>query len=116
MVWPTRTRYASMLMAALLLLVLSLALGACSRYANSQAAPAGQTTQNSQGQQSVSQPTTVQQSAPSSTQSPVQSNSGGNTSQIQNTDQQIQKVLQSLDGAQNDVTTSSSVQENNPQP
>jgi hypothetical protein len=106
MLWSTRTHHASMWMAALLLVVLALSLGACSSVA------ANQTTPVSQAQQPVSQPTTVQQSAPSS----AQTTTSSSANQVQSTDQQVQQTLQSLDTAQNDVTTSSSVQENDQQP
>jgi ABC-type glycerol-3-phosphate transport system substrate-binding protein len=102
MLWSTRTRHATMWMTALLLVVLALSLGACSRAAANQATPVSQ----------AQQPTTVQQSAPSSTQTTTNSS----TNQVQSTDQQVQQTLQSLDTAQNDVTTSSSVQENAAQP
>ncbi len=112
MLWSTRTRHASMWMAALLLLVLALSLGACSSATANQATPVVQTTPASQAQQPVLQPTTVQQSAPSST----QTNTSSSVNQVQSTDQQVQQTLQSLDTAQNNVTTSSSVQENDQQP
>ena len=112
MIWPVRIHHINMWMLALVLLTLSLSLAACSRDTTNQAAPVVQTTQAPLSQQSVSQSTPAQQ--PSS-QPPAQTGTGS-TTQLQNADQQIQKTLQSLDNAQNDVDTSSSVQENDPQP
>jgi cytoskeletal protein RodZ len=125
MIWPVRIRHVSMGMMALVLLTLALSLGACSRNVANQAAPTVETTQKPQAQQSVSQSTAGQQSTPisqstagqqsTSSQPPAQS-STSNVTQVQSTDQQIQKTLHSLDNAQNDVNTSSSIQENDQQP
>src|SRR5450432_324511 len=115
MLWPVHIRRVSVWMVALALLMLALSLSACARNVANQAAPVVQTTEATQPQQAVPSSTTVPQSVLSTSQSPTQSNTS-TTTQLQNTDQQIQKTLQSLDNAQNDVNTSSSVQENEQQP
>ena len=118
MTWSIHTRRLSMWTVALALLMLTIALAGCSSNIANQGTPVVQTTGGTQLQQAAPASTTAPQSVSSTSQSSVQSNttSTGTATGLQNTDQQIQKTLQSLDNAQNDVNTSSSVQENAPQP
>lgn len=118
MTWSIHTHRVSVWMVALALLMLTLSLSACSSNVANQGTPVVQTTEGAQSQQAAPASTSASQSVSSNSQSPVQSNttSAGTTTGLQNTDQQIQKTLQSLDNAQNDVNTSSSVQDNAPQP
>ena len=118
MTWSIHIRHLSMWMIALALLMLMISLAACTSNGINQGTPVVQTTQSAQPQQGAPTSTSASQSVSSRSQPSVQSNttSTGTTTGLQNTDQQIQKTLQSLDNAQNDVNTSSSVQENDPQP
>jgi hypothetical protein len=115
MLWSVHIRRVSVWMVTLTLLMLTLSLSACAGNVANQAAPVVQTTEVTQPQQAAPISTPAPQSVSSTPQVSAQS-STGTTTQLQNTDQQIQKTLQSLDNAQNDVNTSSSVQENEPQP
>jgi hypothetical protein len=115
MIWPVHIRRVSVWMVALALLMFMFSLSACAGNVANQGAPAVQTTEGTQPQQATPSSTTAPQSVSSTTQSPVQSGTD-TTTPLQNTDQQIQKTLQSLDNAQNDVNTSSAVQENEQQP
>ena len=96
--WTIRARRWSVFALATTLLVLSLTLAAC-----------GQASQQSGTNGSSSSSTSTSQQSSSANQSSA--NQGSDNTQIQNADQDVQSTLQSLDNAQNDVTTSSSTQD-----
>ncbi len=91
MTWIAHLRQRSTWLLAVVALVLSLSLAACGEQANARSSSGTNSYSTSQQYQS-GQPT----------------HSGNNHSNtMQNVDQQVQGILRQLDGAQNDVNTSS---------
>ena len=94
MTWITRLRQRSVWLLIMLALVLSLAVAACGQHANA-------SNSNATNNYSTSQQYQTGQSA-----QPGTGNNQGNS--IKSIDQQVQGIMQQLDGAQNDVNSSNS--------
>jgi hypothetical protein len=103
MIWITYLRRQTIGLLTICTLVLSLALAACGAQANASNANSNNATNSF----STSQPYQSDQ--------PAHANS---SNALQSTDQQVQSLLHQLDGARNDVNTSSSAasQDNGQQP
>lgn len=94
MTWITHLRQRSIWFLVMLTLVLSLALAACGQQANAS---------HSNATNNYSAPQQSQTGQPSQ---PGTGNNQGNS--IKSIDQQVQSIMGQLDGAQNDVNSSSS--------
>ena len=111
MTWITRSSQRSVWLLLLIALVLSLTLVACGQRVNANSPNASNN--NTASQQLQSQPNQPVQ--PQSGNSSTTTNSAPN---LQNTDQQVQSIMNQLDGARNDVNNSdaASSQDNGQQP
>ena len=109
MTWITQLHQRSMWLLLLIALVLSLSLVACGKQANASST-------NSPNNNTVSLQEQYRPNAPA--QSPLGNTNANTTINLQNTDQQVQRIMRQLDGAHNDVNSSdaASSQDNGQQP
>ncbi len=112
MTWITRSSQRSVWL--LIALVLSFSLVACGQHVNA----SGTNTTNASNNNTASQELQYQPKQPVQPQSGNTSTTTTNDPNLQNTDQQVQSIMNELDGARNDVNNSdaASSQDNGQQP